>query len=192
MPRWWRLPGCDARLSCAATPSTSGVLGLQPSSSAARPTSPAVMSTSPGSAGRSSIGTASPARDPTSPISSCNDVTDPPATLIGVAGGDVGRGGGDEGPHGVVDVGQVTPSAAAAEPREPLAPTHRLADAVHCHVRTLPGPVDREEAQQHRSHAPRIGVDAAEMLGRELGDAIGALRAGAVGLPARTCRRRQP
>ena len=84
--------------------------------------------------------------------------------------------------HDVGDVRELADLRAVAVARERRAVDRGFAQPVDRHVGPLARTEHGEVAQRHRGDAPVLRVQPAEVLGRELRDAVGAERLGQVGL----------
>ena len=115
-------------------------------------------------------------------------ISPPPARFRYVPGATSRSAAAQVAAHDVVDVGELADLRAVAVTRERGAVDRGLAQPVDRHVGPLPRTEHREVPQRDRVHAPVLGVQAAEVLGRELGHAVRAERLGQVGLDRRVAR----
>ncbi len=105
------------------------------------------------------------------------------------AGRDVGVGRGEVRGHDVGHEGEVAHLLTVTEDRQRPPLADRGEEPVHSHVRALPRAVDGEVPQRHGRQTPVGRIEPAQVLGRELGDAVGAVRARQVVLAGRIRRR---
>src|SRR5262245_42027356 len=94
------------------------------------------------------------------------------ADVVDAAGRGGGRGGRPDRPDHVAHEGEIARLPSVAEHRQTLAVESGAAEPVEGHVRSLPRPIDREDAKAHRLHAVIRVVEPTEMLAAELGDAV--------------------